>query len=98
MIKLVDLLNEAVSNLDPNQIDGVEDFNNMHWRDHAKAILIHTEKILNTKDPETINFEISEILKHANSLDDKHYATYDNYAVDKSSTPSSGFHSGNADF
>jgi hypothetical protein len=68
MIKLIDLLNEEISD---------DLTSNKHWRDYFKEIIEHAEEALKSKDPETIATQVHDIVHKAEVALDKHQASYD---------------------
>jgi len=98
MIKLLDIVKEV--ELQGNKVLDAQlaKHDDLHYRDHMKEIEGHIQKAIATKDPQFIHKQLEEIIKHAQSAQDKVLNSNERSSVHDAGGNIAGFHANNADF
>jgi len=98
MIKLLDIVKEV--ELQGNKVLDAQmaKHDDLHYNDHLKEIEKHIQKAIATKDPQFIHKQLEEIIKHAQSAQDKVLNSNERNSVHDAGGNIAGFHANNADF
>jgi hypothetical protein len=98
MIKLLDIVKE-VELQGKNFLDTqLAKYDDLHYNDHMKEIEGHIQKAIANKDPRFIHNQLEEIIKHAQSAQDKVLNSNERNSVHDGSEHIAGFHAKNANF
>jgi hypothetical protein len=98
MIKLLDIVKE-VELQGKNFLDTqLAKYDDLHYNDHMKEIEGHIQKAIANKDTRFIHNQLEEIIKHAQSAQDKVLNSNERNSVYDGSEHIAGFHAKNANF
>jgi hypothetical protein len=98
MIKLLDIVKEVELQGNKFLDDQLAKYNDLHYSDHMKEIEGHIQKAIANKNPLFIHNQLEEIIKHAQSAQDKVLNSNERNSVYDGSEHIAGFHAKNAKF